>query len=166
VLDGVLNTALERVSISNVDVPMTWTSNIPTTKETTVTTTEAERTSKNGKTDGTAEGLAESIAESFEGLATIARTQAEESFKQGEKAGLVLKDQSIASIKAAESIGLSVLSAVADITAPLTPKLPSVVPLSNLETLVDAGFDITQQLLNAERTLSEAATRMVIRQAD
>ena len=127
-------------------------------------TTEAERTSKNGQAHGVAEGLAESIAESFEGLATIARTQADESFKQGEKAGLVLKDQSIASIRAAEAIGLSVLSAMADITAPLTPSLPSVVPVSNLETLVKAGFDITQQLLSTERTLAEAAARMVIRQ--
>jgi hypothetical protein len=77
----------------------------------------------------------------------------------------VVKDQSIASIRAAESIGLSLLAAVADITAPLTPKLPSVVPVSNLETLVEAGFDITQQLLSAERTLAEAVTRMVIRQS-
>jgi hypothetical protein len=138
-------------------------SDIPTTKETTVATTEAERTTKNGKAHGTAEGLVEGIAESFEGLATIARTQAEDSFKQGEMAGLVLKDESIASIKAAETIGLSLLSTMADITAPLTPKLPSVVPVSNLETLVKAGFDITQQLLNTERTLVEAATRMVIR---
>ena len=128
-------------------------------------TTEAERTIKNGKAQGTAEGLVEGIAESFEGLATIARTQAEESFKQGEKAGLVLKDQSIASIRAAEAIGLSVLFAMADITAPLTPKLPRVVPVSNLETLVKAGFDITQQLLSTERTLAEAATRMLIRQS-
>lgn len=125
-------------------------------------TTEAERTVKNGKAYGTAEGLAESIAESFEGLATIARTQAEESLKQGENAGLVLKDQSIASIKAAESIGLSVLSAVADIAAPFTPKLPSMIPVSDLGTLVEAGFDITQQLLSTERTLVEAATRIVI----
>jgi hypothetical protein len=144
--------------------PRTWTSNIPTTKETIVATTEAERTIKNGRVDGAAEGLAESIAESFEGLATIARTQAEESFKQGEKAELVLKDQSITSIKAAEAIGLSVLSAMADITAPLTPKLPSTFPVSNLETLVEAGFDITQQLLSTERILVEAATRMIIGQ--
>jgi hypothetical protein len=140
------------------------TSNIPTAKETTVPTTEAERTTKNGKSHGTAEGFVEGIAESFEGLATIARTQAEDSFKQGEMAGLVLKDESIASIKAAETIGLSVLSAMADITAPFTPKLPSVVPVSNLETLVKAGFDISQQLLSTERALIEAATRMVIRQ--
>jgi hypothetical protein len=140
------------------------TSNIPTAKETTVPTTEAERPTKNGRAHGTAEGLAEGIAESFEGLATIARTQAEESFKQGEKAEVLLKDQSIASIMAAEAIGLSMLTAVADITAPLTPKLPSMVPVSNLETLVKAGFDITQQLLSTERTLIEAATRMVIRQ--
>ena len=137
-------------------------SNIPTAKETTVPTTEAERTIKNGRADGIAEGLAESLAGSFEGLATIARTQAEESFKQGEKAELVLKDQTIASIKAMEAIGLSVISAVADITAPLTPKLPSVIPVSNLETLVEAGFDIAQQLLSTERTLAEAATRVVI----
>jgi hypothetical protein len=140
------------------------TSNIQTAKETTVPTTEAERTVKNERALGSAEGLAEGIAETFEGLATIARTQAEESFKRGEKAELVLKDQSIVSIKAAEAIGLSLISAVADITAPLTPKLPSVVPMSNLETLVKAGFDITQQLLNTERTLAEAATRMVVRQ--
>ncbi len=127
-------------------------------------TTEAERTIRNGKADGAAEGLAESIAQSFEGLATIARTQAEESFKQGENAGLVLKEQAIASIKAAEAIALSVLSALADITAPLTPKLPSVLPVSNLETLVQAGFDISEQLLSTERTLAEAATRMVIAQ--
>jgi hypothetical protein len=127
-----------------------------------VPTTEAERTIRNGKTDGAAEGLAESIAESFEGLATIARTQAEESFKQGENAGLVLKEQAIASIKAAEAIGLSMLSALSDITAPLTPKLPSVVPVSNLETLVGAGFDIYEQLVSTERILAEAAARMVI----
>ncbi len=141
------------------------TSNIPTAKETTVPTTEAERTTKNGKAFGTAEGLAESIAETFEGLATIARTQADESFKQGEKVELVLKDQSIVSIRAAEAIGLSVLSAMADITAPLVPKLPSVVPVASLETLVKAGFDITQQLLSTERTLAEAATRIIIRQS-
>ena len=127
-------------------------------------TTEAERTIKNGKTYGTAEGLADSIADSFVGLATIALTQAEDSFKQGEKAGLVIKDQSIASIRALEAIGLSVLTAMSDITAPLMPKLPSVAPVSNLETLVRAGFDITQQLLSTERTLAEAATRMIIRQ--
>jgi hypothetical protein len=125
---------------------------------------QAERTTKNGKALGTAEGLAESIAESFEEFATIARTEAEQSFKQGERAGLVVKDQSIASIKAAEAIGLSVLSAVADATAPRMPNLPSVVPVSNPETLVKAGFDIGQQLLSAERTLAEAATRIVIRQ--
>ncbi len=142
------------------------TSNIQTAKETTVptTTTEVERTTKNGRTNGSAEGLAESFAETFEGLANLALTQAEETFKQGEKAEVVLKDQSIVSIKAAESIGLSMLSAVADITAPMTPKLPSVIPVANLETLVKAGFDITQQLLNTERTLAEAATRMVTRQ--
>jgi hypothetical protein len=128
------------------------------------TATEVERSSKNGRTNGTAEGLAEGIAETFEGLANIARTQAEESFKQGEKAELVLKDQSIVSIKAAESIGLSLLSAVSDITAPITPRLPSVVPMGNLETLVKAGFDITQQLLSTERALAEAATRMLVRQ--
>jgi hypothetical protein len=125
--------------------------------------TEAEKTSKNGKVQGTAEGLAESIAESFEEFATIARTEAEESFKQGERAGLVLKDQSIASIKAAEAIGLSVLAAVADVTAPFMPNLPSVVPVANLETLVKAGFDISQHLLSTERALAEAATRIVIR---
>jgi hypothetical protein len=129
-----------------------------------VPTTEAERTTENGKVHGTAEGLVEGIAESFEGLATIARRQAEDSFKQGETAGLLLKEESIASIKAAEAIGLSVLSATADITASLTPKLPSVVPVSNLETLVKAGFDITQQLLSTERTLVEAATRIIIRE--
>ena len=119
-------------SIPNVDVPKTMTSNIPTAKENTVPTTEAERTTKNGKALGTAEGLAESIAESFEEFATIARTEAEQSFKQGERAGLVVKDQSIASIKAAEAIGLSVLSAVADVTAPIMPNLPRIVPVSNL----------------------------------
>lgn len=128
------------------------------------TTTEAERPIKNGKSHGAVEGLAEGIAESFEGLATIARTQAEDSFKQGEKVGLVLKDQTIASIKSAEAIGLSVLYAVADITAPFIPKLPAIAPVSNLETLVKAGFDITEQLLSSERSLVEAATRMVIRQ--
>jgi hypothetical protein len=142
-------------------------SNIQIAKETTMpttTATEAERTTRNGRTNGTAEGLAESFAETFEGLANLALTQAEESFKQGEKAELVLKDQSIASIKAAESIGLSMLSAVADITAPFTPRLPNVVPMANLETLVKAGFDITQQLLSTERALVEAATRVVARQ--
>jgi hypothetical protein len=77
---------------------------------------------------------------------------------------LVLKEQTLASIKAAEAIGLSVLSAIADITTPITPRLPSIVPGSNLETLVEAGFDITQQLLSTERILAEAATRMVIGQ--
>jgi hypothetical protein len=139
-------------------------SNTPTVKESTVPTTEAERTIKNGNAHGTAEGLAESIAESFEGLATIALTQAQESFKQGEKAELVFKDQSIVSIKAAEAIGLSLFSTLADITAPIMPKLPNVVPVSNLETLVQAGFDITQQLLNTERALAEAAARFVTRQ--
>jgi hypothetical protein len=138
-------------------------SDIPTAKETPVPTTEAERTIKNGKPDGVAEGLAESIAESFEGLATIARAQAEESFKQGENVELVIKDQSIAAIKAAETIGLSLLSTLADITAPFVPKLPSAAPVSNLETLVDAGFDIAQQLLTSERTLAEAATKIVVR---
>jgi hypothetical protein len=130
-----------------------------------VPTTEAERTTKNGRANGAAEGIAEGIAESFEGLATIARTQAEDSFKQGEKAGLVLRDQSIVSIKAAEAIGLSLLSAVADITAPLMPRLPSVVPASNLDTWVKAGFDITQQVVSSERRLVEAAVGIVVRQA-
>jgi hypothetical protein len=128
------------------------------------TTTEAERTTKNGRTNGVAEGLAEGIAESFEGLATIALTQAEESFKQGEKVGLVLKDQSISSIKAAEAIGLAALTTFADMTAPLTPKLPRVIPLTNLETFVKAGFDITQQLLTSERKVVETAVGIVLRQ--
>ena len=163
-MSGVLNTCwFERVSITYVNVPMTYLSYIPTAKETPVPTTEAERTIKNGKPDGAAEGLAESIAESFEGLATIARSQAEVSFKQGENVERVFKDQSIATTKAAEAIGLSVLSTLADITAPFLPQLPSVMPVSNLETLVDAGFDIAQQLLDSERTLTEAATRIVVR---
>jgi hypothetical protein len=130
-----------------------------------VPTTEIDRTTKNGRAHGAAEGIAEGIAESFEGLATIARTQAEDSFKQTEKAGLVLRDQTIVSIKAAEAIGLSLLGAVADITAPLAPRLPSVLPTSNLDTLVKAGFDVTQQLLSSERKLAEAAVAIVIRQA-
>jgi hypothetical protein len=129
-------------------------------------TTEADRTVKNGngRARGSAEGLAEGLAESFEGLATIARTQAEDSIRQGEMAGTVLKDQVIVSIKAAEAISLSMLSAFSEVTAPLMPKLPRVVPLASLDTVFKAGFEITQQLLDTERKLSEKAVGMVTRQ--
>ena len=126
-------------------------------------TTEVERTPKNGKLAGGAEGVAEGIAGGIEELATIALRQAEESFKQGEKAELVLRDQSIASIKSAESLGLSLISTIADVTAPLTPKLPSIVPAGNLDTLVKVGFDITQQLLSTERRLVEAVVGLATR---
>lgn len=125
------------------------------------TATEVDKTTKNGKAYGAAEGFAEGIAESFEGLATIAFHQAEDSFKQGEKAGLVFRDQSIVTIKAMESVGLSMLSTLADMTAPFTPKLPSVVPVGNLEAFVKAGFDITQQVLSTERKLAETAVSLV-----
>ncbi|MGP0029059.1 MAG: hypothetical protein ACLPVF_00970 [Acidimicrobiales bacterium] len=131
-----------------------------------MTTTEADRPTKNGRGNGVAEGLAEGIVGSVEGLTTIARDQAEVSFKQGEKVGLVLRDQSILSIKAAEDFGLSVLSTYAEITAPFTPKLPTIVPVGNLDTLVKAGFDITQQLLTTERKLAETAVALVIRRID
>jgi hypothetical protein len=87
--------------------------------------TEGDRTTKNGKAHGAAEGIAEGIAESVEGLAAIARTQAEETFKQGEKAEPVLRDGAIASIRAVEEVGLSLLSTFAEVSAPITPKLPS-----------------------------------------
>ncbi len=130
------------------------------------TTTEADRTTKNGNGHGAAEGIAEGIAESFGGLATIARTQAEESFKQGVKVELVLRDQAMASIRAAEDIGLAWLSTVADVTAPLMPRLPGIVPVANLDTMVKASFDVAGQLLSTERKLAEAAVAVVIRQAD
>jgi hypothetical protein len=126
-------------------------------------TTEIDRTAKNGK-GGAAEGLAEGIAEGFEDLATMALQQAEESFKQGEKVGMVLRDQSIASIKSAEALGLSLMSAFADVTAPLTPKFPRVVPLGNVDAFLKAGFDVTQQLLSTERKLAETAVGLVTRQ--
>jgi len=100
------------------------------------------------------------------GLATIARTQAEESFKQGVKVELVLRDQAIVSIRAAEDIGLAWLSTVADVTVPLTPKLPGIAPVANLDTMVKAGFDVAGQLLSTERKLAEAAVAVVMRQVD
>ena len=129
------------------------------------TATETDRTTKNGDGDGhgAAEGIAEGIAESFEGLATIARTQAEESFKQGEKVGLVLRDQTIASIRATEAIGLSWLAALDEMAGPFLPKLPAVVPTRSLDTLVRAGFDVAGQLVGTERTLAEAAVGIVVR---
>jgi hypothetical protein len=123
------------------------------------TATDTDRTTKNGDAHGAAEG----IAESFEGLATIARTQAEESFRQGEKAGLVLRDQTIASLKATEAIGLSWLSALDEMAGPFTPKLPAAVPTRSLDALVKAGFDIAEQLVSTERTLADAAVRLVVR---
>jgi hypothetical protein len=127
------------------------------------TATETDRTTKNGDAHGAAEGIAEGIAESFEGLATIARTQAEESFRQGEKAGLVLRDQTIASLKATEAIGVSWLSALDEMAGPFMPKLPAVMPTRSLDALVKAGFDIAEQVLSTERTLADAAVRLVIR---
>jgi hypothetical protein len=141
-----------------------WRARFTTTKEAPVpTATETDRTTKNGDAHGAAEGIAEGIAESFEGLATIARTQAEESFRQGEKAGLVLRDQTIASLKAIEAIGVSLISAFDEMAGPFTPKLPAVVPTRSLDALVKAGFDIAEQVLNTERTLADAAVRLVIR---
>ena len=131
-----------------------------------MTTTEADKPTRNGKSSGVAEGFAEGIAGSIEGLTTIARDQAEGSFKQGERVGLVLRDQSVGSIKAMEDIGLSLLSSVAEITAPWTPKFPSIVPIGNLDTLVKAGFDITQQLLSTERNLAETTVAMVVQRVD
>jgi hypothetical protein len=138
---------------------------MPTTKESTVTTTEAERPSRNGKRHGVAEGFAEGLSGSLEGLTLMARDQAEESFRRGEKAGEVLRDQAIVSIKAVEDIGLDLLSSWGEITAALGPKLPSIFPVGSLDTLVKAGFDITQQLLTAERKLAEATLAVVARQA-
>lgn len=137
-----------------------------TTKEFTVPTmTEADRTTKNGNARGAAEGIAEGIAGSFEGLAAIARTQAEETFKQGEKAERVLRDQAVASIRAVEDLGLSVLSTIGEVAAPLLPKLPGIVPAGNLDLLVKSGFDIAEQMLSTERKLTEAAVAIVVGQA-
>jgi len=127
--------------------------------------TEADRTTKNGNARGAAEGIAEGIAGSVEGLAAIARTQAVETFKQGERAERVLRDQSVASMKAVEELGLSVLSTIGEVAAPLMPKLPGIVPAENLSLLVKSGFDIAAQILSTERRLSEAAVAIVIRQA-
>jgi hypothetical protein len=140
-------------------------STVPTTKESIVPTTEVERITKNGKLAGGAEGVAEGIAGGIEGLTSIALHQAEESFKQGEKAELVLRDQSLASIKSAESLGLSLISTISDVTAPFTPNFPSIVPAGNLDTLVKIGFDITQQLLSSERRLAEAVVGLATRRA-
>jgi hypothetical protein len=130
-----------------------------------VTTTEAERPTRNGKQHGVAEGIAEGLSESLEGLTHIARDQAEESFKRGDKVSEVLRDQAIVSIKAVEDIGLDLLSTWAEFAATFTPKLPSIVPVGNLDTLVKAGFDVTQQILAAERKLAEATVAAVSRQA-
>jgi len=100
-----------------------------------------------------------------EGLAAIAWTQAEETFKQGEKAERVLRDQAVASIRAVEELGLSVLSTIGEVTAPLMPKLPGIVPAENLDLLVKSGFDIAEQMLSTERKLTEAAVAIVVGQA-
>jgi hypothetical protein len=138
---------------------------MPTTKESNVTTTEAERPTRNGKRHGVVEGFAEGLTGSVEGLTFMARDQAAETFTRGEKASEVLRDQAIVSIKAVEDIGLDLLSSWTEITAALAPKIPSIVPVGNLDTLVKAGFDITEQLLATERKLVEAAVGLVRRQA-
>jgi hypothetical protein len=138
---------------------------MPTTKEPTVTSTEAERPTRNGTHKGAAEGFAEGLTDSLEGLTHLARDQAEESFRRGEKVSEVLRDQAVVSIKAVQDIGLDLLSSWSEITAAFAPKLPSIVPVGNLDTLVKAGFDVTQQLLAAERKLAEATVAAVTRQA-
>ena len=128
------------------------------------TLTEADRTTKNGNARGAAEGIAEGIAGGVEGLVAIARTQAEETFKQGEKAERVLRDQAVASILAVEELGLSVLSTIGEVAGPLMPKLPGIVPTGNLNVMVKSGFDLAEQMLSTERKLTEAAVAIVIRQ--
>jgi hypothetical protein len=127
-----------------------------------MTTTEAEKPTNNGKSNGVAEGFAEGIAGSVEGLTAFARDQAQGTFDQGTKMGMVLRDQSILSIKAVEDIGLSLLATLSEITAPFTPKWPSMVPVGNLDLLVKAGFDISLQVLKTERKLAESAVAMVV----
>jgi hypothetical protein len=126
-------------------------------KECTVTKTESESVPKNGKGSVGPEGIVQGLVEGVGGLTTIARDQANESFRQGERAAMVLRDQSLVSIRAAEAIGLAVLHTLADIVLPLSPRLPVVAPAGRLETVVKAGFDVAQQLLATERKLAETA---------
>ena len=86
------------------------------------------------------------------------------SFRQGEQAIVLLKEQSITSIKQAEALGLEIMTTLADVVAPMTPRLPSLVPAGGLDTVVKAGFDVTQQLLATQRKLAEHAVELVIRQ--
>jgi hypothetical protein len=83
----------------------------------------------------------------------------------GREAERVLRGQAIASSEAVEEVGPSFLSTIAEVTAPFTPKFPSIVPAQNLNTLVTSGFDIAQQLPSTGRKLMEAAVAIVTRQA-
>jgi hypothetical protein len=122
---------------------------------------ESEPVTKNGKDAVPPEGIALAIVDGLEGLSTIARDQTAESFKQGEKVVGVLRDQSILTIRAAEALGVSALSAFGEVAMPMVPRLPLLSPVSNIDAVVKAGFDVAQQLLASQRKLTESAVGLV-----
>lgn len=123
--------------------------------------TESDTITSNGKDAVPPEGLAMGIVDGLEGLSTIARDQTAESFRQGEKVANVVREQSIATIRAVEALSVATLSALRNVTAPVVPRLPSLTPVDGLDTVVKASFDVGQQLLASQRRIAESAVSLV-----
>jgi hypothetical protein len=135
---------------------------MPTTKEEAVPTQTSTTTKNgNGKHDDGADALAEALFESVEGLTDLAREQTEDSLARGERAIGLLRDETVRSVKGAESLGVSFLTRLASATEPFTPLLPRLSPVQTLDTAVRAGFDVAQQLVATQRHLAEATLETV-----
>lgn len=136
------------------------------TKESSGSTPEVDRKPKKPASNGSSAGFAEGIAEGLGELTTIAREQTTTSVQQGEQAVSLLRDQTLASIRQAQVLGMELLDTLANLTAPFLPKLPSVVPVASLEILTMSGFEVGQQVLAAQKALADRAIELLMLQSN
>jgi hypothetical protein len=119
-----------------------------------LTTTKTETTTPTGKSTLAADEFASAV-----------RDQAAESLKQGQEIATLLRDQTIASIKQAQQLTLESISAWSTAFGkfngqlPQLPGFPSLPPLpvEGFSKTIEAGFDVAQELLSAQRQLAVTA---------
>jgi hypothetical protein len=101
-----------------------------------------------------------------EEFTSAVREQAAESIKQTQEFASLVRDQTVASIKQGQQLVLESLSAwttaVSKLNAQLPqlpglPSLPAFPAVDGLSKTVEAGFDVAQELLSAQRQLAVSA---------